>query len=69
VDTYFPNWRNEFAEFRTAANTTDDDGTITNLLDGEYDKVLTNVDNKYLTINGLYFYHQQEGKEKEKEKE
>lgn len=68
VDTYFPNWRNEFADFRSNTNASDDNGTITNLLDEEYDKVLTNVDNKYLTINGLYFYHQQEGKEQEKVK-
>ncbi len=37
-----------------------------NALAAEYDKVLTNVDHKYLTINGLYFYHQQEAKEKDK---
>ncbi len=64
VDTHFSGWRNEFAEFQAATSNTSEG--IVNLMDADYDKVLTNVENKYLTINGLYFYHQQEGKEKEK---
>ena len=64
VDTHFSGWRNEFAEFQAATSNTSEG--IVSLMDADYDKVLTNVENKYLTINGLYFYHQQEGKEKEK---
>lgn len=64
IDTYFSQWKNEFPEFRAAAGNSDD--VASNVMGTAYDKVLTNVENKYLTINGLYFYHQQEGKEKEK---
>ncbi|MGV3767469.1 MAG: hypothetical protein ACO1NW_15140 [Chitinophagaceae bacterium] len=38
----------------------------TSTLEEEYSKIQTNVDGKFLTINGIFFYHQQEGKEKEK---
>ncbi len=64
IDSYFSHWRNEFAPF-SALTVNDEDG-VTNAMDTGYDKVLTNVENKYLTISGLYFYHQQEGKEREK---
>lgn len=64
IDTYFSQWRNDFSAFSAAAVDTGDG--VTNVMDAGYDKVLTNVDNKYLTISGIYFYHQQEGKEKEK---
>lgn len=64
IDNYFSQWRNEFSDFSAVIANTEDG--FTNIMDTEYDKVLTNVENKYLTINGLYFYHQQEGKEREK---
>ncbi len=37
-----------------------------NAMDEEYSKLLTNIENKYLTANGMFFYHQKEGKELEK---
>lgn len=67
IDTFFPNWRNEFSDFQFSnQNKNNDFENFSCGLDTEFDKVLTNVDHKYLTINGLYFYHQKEGKEKEK---
>lgn len=36
------------------------------VLEDEYSRIMTNIDNKYLTINGLYFHRQKEGREKEK---
>lgn len=64
IDSYFSHWRNEFAPF--SALPVNNEDRLTNAMDTGYDKVLTNVENKYLTISGLYFYHQQEGKEKDK---
>lgn len=69
IELYFDNWKNTFADFQLKANASLDNdgfGAIKNAMDNDYDKVITNVDNKYLTINGLCFYHQQEGREKEK---
>jgi hypothetical protein len=43
--------------------------TITGLsavLDEEYSKIMTNVENKYLTIGGMYFHRLKEGREQEK---
>ena len=64
VDTYFSHLRNEFPAF-SLSPATNEEGAV-NLMDGEYEKVLTNAENKFLTISQLYFYHQQEGKEKDK---
>ncbi|MEJ7677472.1 MAG: hypothetical protein WKG06_06295 [Segetibacter sp.] len=68
ITAKFQKWEHEFGEYRTPSgtNNVDDFKVSSNALDMEYDKVLTNVDHKYLTINGLYFYHQQEGREKDK---
>lgn len=68
VDAYFQEWKHGFPEFRTASTAGHEDAfsIILNALDAEYDKVLTNVDHKYLTVNGLYFYHQKEEREQEK---
>ncbi|SFF00422.1 hypothetical protein SAMN05518672_1146 [Chitinophaga sp. CF118] len=41
--------------------------TVTSsILEEEYSKIMTNVENKLLTINGLYFYRQKEEREREK---
>ncbi|SEI74474.1 hypothetical protein SAMN04487995_1988 [Dyadobacter koreensis] len=57
VDRYFPDFRHQFTDYQQAG---------TSLMDNEYSKIKTNVDGKFLTVNGLFFFHQKEEKEKEK---
>lgn len=60
IESKLPNWKNEFAEFRGGYSDVSP-------MNNEYEMVRTNVgDSKYLTVSGLYFYHQKEGKEQEK---
>jgi len=68
IDTYFTDWRHQFNEYQSVINNNETDNFIpqTNLMDVDYDKVLTKVENKNLIVNGIHFYHQQEGREKEK---
>lgn len=61
IELYFPDLPLKLGNYQQ--NSQDVDG---NAMDADYSKVLTNVDNKFLTINGIFFYHQQAGKEKEK---
>ena len=58
VDTFFSEWRQRQDLQQQSA-----DDTFTaqqNFLDAEYSKIQTNIDTKFLTINGIYFYHQKE---------
>ncbi|HEY5408526.1 MAG TPA: hypothetical protein VIJ92_15640 [Ginsengibacter sp.] len=59
IEIKFPEWKNDFQEFRESS------GAATPM-DDEYSKVLTNIENKYLTVNGMFFYHQKEGKEQDR---
>ncbi|HYC27961.1 MAG TPA: hypothetical protein VEB42_04080, partial [Chitinophagaceae bacterium] len=54
IDMYFQDMRHSLERYQPEA------------MDADYTRIKTNVENKYLTINGLYFYHQREGKEKDK---
>lgn len=57
ITTHFPSWRNEFGVQRRSE---EGQTTMGNLLDGDYEKIRTNADNKLLTVNGIYFYHQKQ---------
>lgn len=63
IKTHFTSWRNE-QEFQKSAE--DGQNTAMNSLDGDYEKIRTNVDNKLLTVNGVYFYHQKQEDIKER---
>jgi len=56
VERYFPEFRHQFTDYQSGAG----------LMDNEYSKLKTNVDGKFLTVNGLFFFQQKEEKEKEK---
>jgi len=57
VERHFPNFRHDFPDYQVPN---------VSLMDDEYSKLKTNVDGKFLTVNGLFFFQQKEEKEKEK---
>lgn len=64
----FSEWKHKFQEYNVAQstqNTEDDNYSANSLMDVEYDKTLTNIENKYLVINGIHFFHQKKGEERE----
>ncbi|WP_025763907.1 hypothetical protein [Dyadobacter tibetensis] len=56
VAQHFPDFKHQFAKYHAGEHSIDDD----------YTKLITNVERKLLTVNGLFFYQQKEEKEKEK---
>jgi hypothetical protein len=60
IEELTPGWKIQFQSYQSNTNgTRDGENDIqTNILDTEYTKVLTNIDNKFLAINGINFYHQ-----------
>lgn len=58
IETYFTDWRHN-QDFQSPAGG-DENTSSVNLLEGDYTKIITNVENKFLTCNGIYFYHQKE---------
>jgi len=58
IDTRYPQWRNQFPEYNNV-NFAEDE---TSLMDRDYNKIKTNIDGKYLTVNGIYFYNEQQGR-------
>ncbi len=53
----------KFSSWMADASAAKTDG---NVMSTEYSELITNIENKYLTVNGMFFYHQKEGKEQEK---
>lgn len=66
IEIYFPNWRHEYKDYDRSNNVNESGMILPNRMDADYSKVITNVENKLLAVNGIYFYHQKEGQEKEK---
>jgi hypothetical protein len=59
VDRHFPGFKHQYPAYQSPG---------VSIMDTEYSKLKTNVDGKFLTVNGLFFFHQKEEKEKEKVK-
>ncbi len=57
-----PGWKLQFQDYNGQSQSTDsfdeEMPVQQSRLDSEYSKILTNIDNKFLTINGINFYHQ-----------
>jgi len=71
IDTYFNEWRHQFKEFQPVTATSDDTDSEeiaypVNRMDENYTRTQTNVENKFLTVNSIYFYHQKEEEKKER---
>jgi hypothetical protein len=70
IDIHYPDWRHKFTELQKAsaaeADKTGDQQHPLNLMDKEFGKIPTDIGNKFLTVNGIFFYQQPEGKERAK---
>jgi hypothetical protein len=62
IELYFPSLKLSLENYHQSAAP----DSVENVMDSEYSKILTNVENKFLTVKGLYLYHHQEGSEKDK---